>query len=172
MSLELSRNDIINSFFMLEECDNLKQFDNTNEVFNLFNSDILIIPFYKMGTGLVSSENLDRNEMYTNNNLKINYYNGNDLIYSQLLRSYNEIIQFGTIIIGTIAGLITIRDYLNRLFNENKHSSSDRPIFAIQIYIGNGNNNYNYYPFQGDVSNFNENSKIYMNDLKGKKGKV
>lgn len=157
MNSELSRNEIINNFLMLGNSDDLKSVDDLSEVVDLFNSDILIIPFCKMGKRFINSESLDINEESKDNDLKVNFYDGNERIFWQLLRPYTDIIYLGSAIIQTVAGLITIIDYLNKKYNAAKEPSRDCPIiYNIQIYAKNENNNYQYFVFQGEISDIYE----------------
>jgi hypothetical protein len=151
---EFSRKQIINDFCASSNVD------------DLFDSDLLIIPFYKNGVWLEKSQILYINT--EDNKIKIKYYGNNERIFEQKQKiSFPvDIINYGSIVISTIAGLITIADVF-----EKKYGNKSKNIKIIfKIYILNVNGNYNSHEYNGNISNFlNDVRNIYEKEMKGEK---
>lgn len=137
----------LGSEFSREEI--LKDFVKLNNVDDLFNSDILILPLNK-GRAF-EDDQLDIKKEYQNINIKY-YAENQENLTCHFTAAYSpqDIIELGPIIISTISGLITIGEYIIKkcVSNDTNHT------IKIQLYNKNINNNYNVHIYEGDVYNY------------------
>lgn len=177
-----SRERIINDFFMLDNNDELNNTFELDEVNDLFNSDILFIPFYRMAGGFGSSDKLDIKEedldKYSEIKLDkgIKCYEGNEKILLHCSKSsLLDILYLGSAIISTVSGLITISDFLTKKYNGNPTTrslkscgNSSTTVIILDMYIEIEENVYKYCKYQGSASNLKNILNLYIDEMKEK----
>ena len=138
MSLELTRDEVI------ENCVKLNNIDD------LFDTDILIIPWTKDGSFRLTQPFEIRDEY---KDLKIKYYAADqeNLTY-YATASDSDIILLGYLIVSNFNSLIRIADFLIKQY-ENRPST----IININLFNKTENNKYILNNYEGDVNNFHIN---------------
>lgn len=135
MTSEFTQDEILKDYLKLDNRD------------DLFNSDILILPFDGKNH-FKPTQPLDIKTGYED--LKIKYYvhDQNKMGYS-FCASNSNLIDIGVAVISTISGLITIAKFIYTKYGNNPNSEIN-----FTIFNKTNNNTYKYYDYKGDVNNF------------------
>ena len=145
MSLEFTRDKVIENYVEL------------NNIDDLFDSDILIIPWTKEGAFRLTQP-LEIKHEYED--LKIKYYAADqeNLRYN-VTASDLDIIFLGYLIVSNFDSLIRIADFLM-----NKYENKTSTIININLFNKTENNKYILNPYEGDINNFKINELDKMKD--------
>ena len=140
MSSEFTRDEVIDDYIKL------------NNIDDLFNSDILILPGMKEGAFLLTQPLQMKNE-YEDLEIKV-YSTSQENLRYYATASYLEFINLGCLVVSTISGLITIANFIKKKYEPKKGT-----IINICLFNKTKNNTYILHHYEGGVNNF------YINEL-------
>lgn len=150
MSLEFTRDKVIENYVEL------------NNIDDLFDSDILIIPWTKEGAFRFTQPLEIKHE---HEDLKIKYYAADqeNLRYYATASDSEIIIFLGYLVVSNFDSLIRIADFL-----KNKYENTKSTIININLFNKTENNTYILNPYEGNINNFqvNELNKMAKDFLK------
>lgn len=150
MNTELTHDEILENYVKL---------DNTAE---LLDSDILILPIDRKNAYLLSQP-LDLKKGYPDMNIKY-YAQDQDKIQYCLTASVWSTIEMGSVIISSIASLITIADFVMK-----QYGNKENTLISIHLYSKTVNNTFICHDYKGDVHTFCNSELVKMeNDFKAK----
>ena len=131
--LEFTHDEILRNYFKLDNLD------------DLLNSDILILPSNKEG----GFRNIQPLDMVTEfDELDIKYYvKDQDQIKRYLSASYLDCLDIGVLLVSNINSLIAIADFLFKRYEGTLKIN-------IQLFNKTVHNTYIYNDYEGDVNNF------------------
>jgi len=133
----------LESEFSREEI--LKGFVELNNVDDLFDSDILILPYHTDGA-FRSTQPLDIKKDCKSLNIKYYTENQNEPRI-HFTASSSDIIDIGVFVVSTLSALITIGQFLFKKYG-------NKEIINIQQFNKTVNNNFVYHIYEGDVYKF------------------